>query len=291
VSLPDRPIHPLRWLLACSGGLLLAAVGCSEAATPTAVQADVVATDAAATGCSGTVLFGTPGPKTGLDNSQCQPSCSCGGATKTAVPLQPDDLQRLRGLQLAVPLPELTSDPYLLPAPPVPADAVCGVVLQPAGQYALQDFASVAAAKAAGAVASHSGVCGLCSTLADLAVYAEQPDLTDPVRDCGLVHAGGEPADHVACLQALGFTKPCAQIWYWNTLHTREQCGSVCLKLLSAPYHEPDGSLNECLQCDEDQSGPVFKAVAGRTRRNTGLASNMCRPCSEVQWFDHRYGW
>lgn len=26
-----------------------------------------------------------------------------------------------------------------------------------------------------------------------------------------------------------------------------------------------DGRLNACLQCDEDRSGPVFKATAGRT--------------------------
>ena len=66
-------------------------------------------------------------------------------------------------------------------------------------------------------------------------------------------------------------------------------CLQVCLDLLDAPYHEDDGSLNECLQCDEDLSGPVFKAVAGRTRRNTGLASALCRPCDEVRQVVHRY--
>ena len=59
--------------------------------------------------------------------------------------------------------------------------------------------------------------------------------------------------------------------------------------MLNDPYNLPDGSLNACLQCDEEQSGPVFKAVAGRSRRNTGLASSMCRPCSEVRPLDHHY--
>jgi hypothetical protein len=36
-------------------------------------------------------------------------------------------------------------------------------------------------------------------------------------------------------------------------------------------------------------SGPVFKAVAGRTRRNTGIASALCRPCSEVRPLLHDY--
>jgi len=33
---------------------------------------------------------------------------------------------------------------------------------------------------------------------------------------------------------------------------------------------KPDGSLNDCLQCDEDKSGPNFKWFSGRTRYNFG---------------------
>ena len=88
---------------------------------------------------------------------------------------------------------------------------------------------------------------------------------------------------------ALGFTEPCAQIWYFNTLHTRERCLAPCVAALDEPYHLPDGSLNECILCDEVQSGPVFKAVAGRTRRNSGVASALCRPCREVRPIVHRY--
>ena len=39
------------------------------------------------------------------------------------------------------------------------------------------------------------------------------------------------------------------------------------------PYNQEDGTLNPCLQCDEDVFGPVFKALAGRTRRKSGLAA------------------
>ena len=53
------------------------------------------------------------------------------------------------------------------------------------------------------------------------------------------------------------------------------------------PHHNPDGSLNDCIQCDEDQSGAVFKAIAGRTRRNSGLASALCRPCDSVYQVSH----
>jgi hypothetical protein len=48
-----------------------------------------------------------------------------------------------------------------------------------------------------------------------------------------------------------------------------------------------DGGLNECLQCDEDRSGPVFKAVAGRTRRNSGIRSSIERPDAQVSHVVH----
>jgi hypothetical protein len=41
----------------------------------------------------------------------------------------------------------------------------------------------------------------------------------------------------------------------------------------------PDCPMNDCLQCDEDNSGPMFAKYAGRTRRNTGLESCITRPC------------
>ena len=45
----------------------------------------------------------------------------------------------------------------------------------------------------------------------------------------------------------------------------------------------PACALNDCLQCDEDEAGPVFKAVAGRTRRRSGLESAIARPCSKAK--------
>ena len=168
---------------------------------------------------------------------------------------------------------------------------MCAVVVEDAAahRYHLADFATEDAARAAGAVPTHFGGCGVCSTLTDLAVYMANPDLTQPVRQCGLDHLNDPPADHIQCLLDLGFTYPCAQIWYFNTIHTKDACAAPCFLALSQTYHEPDGTLNECLRCDEVESGPVFKAVAGRTRRNTGLASALCRPCSEVRPLVHAY--
>lgn len=66
-------------------------------------------------------------------------------------------------------------------------------------------------------------------------------------------------------------------------------CLQPCLASFTDPYNQPDGTLNPCLACDEMKSGPVFKAVAGRTRRNSGLPNAICRPCAEVQPLVHAY--
>jgi len=228
--------------------------------------------------CEG--LFGAPIPLTGLDGDTCAPEVA-GDTRWTPQALGADELAWLRAQADLAPAPLLTTDPYAGPAPPDPdPDEVCAVHLEPDG-YRLQTWPGPEAAAAGGGHVTHGGACGACSTLQDLAVYAEQADLTAPVRACGLEHLG-DPAGLEACVAALGFTPACAQIWTFNVLHTQAACGAVCFELLEAPYHEPDGDLNACLACDEAESGPVFKAVAGRTRRNTGLPNALCRPCAEV---------
>lgn len=227
---------------------------------------------------------------TGLTDEQCRPSCGCGGETWNAPSWDAARIAALRVWTLEN-VPELlSSDPYAADVPEVPNDSVCAVLITNAAthSYRLETFATESDALGAGGIVTHKGVCGMCSALADLAVYAETLDLTTPVRQCGIDHA--DLAGDIACLRALQFTEPCAQIWAYNTQHTRQECASICLPLLTAPYHDADGTLNACLQCDEDQSGPVFKAVAGRTRRNTGIASALCRPCNEVVRLSHDYG-
>ena len=239
--------------------------------------------------CAGDVLFGRPVAKTGLGPDMCGPVCSCGGAPWEAPEYGEDEIAALLQRELLDPPAALLADPYAGPAPePGAPDEVCAVI--PEGlQYRLKTYASAAAAQADGATPTHFGACGLCSSLADLAVYMRYPDLGAPVTQCGIDNLAGPMEAHLECLAALGFTPVCAQIWYYNTVNTRSKCAKTCFPLIDAPYHTPDGALNECLQCDEDLSGPIFKKVAGRTRRNTGLASSLCRPCSEVHPLLHQY--
>ncbi|MEW5743741.1 MAG: hypothetical protein AB1938_32815 [Myxococcota bacterium] len=240
-------------------------------------------------GCQA-ALFGRPVAQTGLSADQCKPSCECGAERWDSPEWTTARLDALRSWTLETPFAEVTVDPYASPAPP-PAAGVCAVVATDlmARRYRVETFPTVDAAHDAGAFLTHHGACGVCSTLEDLRVYAADPDLGAPVKQCGLDTFSQGFEANVQCLQRLGFTRPCAQIWAWNTANTRRKCLEPCVLFGGDPYHLPDGGLNACLACDEKESGPVFKAVAGRTRRNTGIASAMCRPCSEAAPVPHDY--
>ncbi len=281
----------LRAVASVAFALGLVVCGCGSDAPGSGATTGGTAGGGGAATCEAAHLFGLPNDTTGLDATQCAPSCGCGASAWAPEPWTDARVAALRTWTLLEPPAELASDPYAVAPPAPPAGQVCGFVADDlaARTYRLTTFDSDAAATQAGAIVTHQDACGLCSTLEDLAVYAETPDLTAPVRQCGIDTFGDGLEADVACLEGLGFTRACAQIWAYNTQHTRSECLSTCSALLDAPYHEPDGTLNACLLCDEEKSGAVFKAVAGRTRRNTGVPSAMCRPCETVARLEHAY--
>ena len=256
--------------------LLLIFSACED--TPTIVETAPIS-------CEGT-MFGLPISTTGLDTSLCKPYCECKNFVSRD--FTNEQIATLRTWTLSNPYSELTSNPY--DEPVAAADSmVCAVIVEDLAQkiYRLESFPNVESVDDADAILTHHDACGYCSTLKDFAVYAENRDVGDDVRTCMLNNLL-EPFDTlVSCLQEIGFTKPCAQIWAYNGRHTQQNCFQVCIS--DTIYHLPDGSLSPCLQCDEDISGPIFKAEAGRTRRNTGLASSICRPCAEVEPVEHNY--
>jgi hypothetical protein len=187
----------------------------------------------------------------------------------------------------------IKEDPYLIwraaEPTPAPAGVVCGVQFESDRvHYRLSTFATPEAARGAGFAVTHTGTCGTCSTLQDLAVYLEKPDLTEPVRACGIsLDASGS----LTCLEHIGFSTACAQTWLFNLENTRRQCFEVCVLswIKGEAATQRDGRLNACLQCDEDRSGPVFKATAGRTRRNSGIHSSIPRPNDQIAPIVHDY--
>ncbi len=164
---------------------------------------------------------------------------------------------------------------------------------------------------------THENHCGVCSSLDDLALYLEKPDMTSPVRKCGMRVLMSRA---VSCLQGLGFSEACSYIWFWNTRSTRKSCLGTCLRYITAPNNmyskgvshcRPDlcpntingepachetswrksyFRLNPCIACDECRSGGVFKRVAGRTRRASGAPSAIRRDPRLVYPVTHFYG-
>lgn len=235
--------------------------------------------------CDG-ILFGIPNKNTGLSDKRCKPECAC----KEFVSKQftSEQLDTLKSWKLTVPYQEITENPYKQPLIEK-EKGVCAVVVDSLAtkEYHLETFPSEEVAVQEGAYVTHTDACGVCSTLQDLAVYAGNLDIGADVKKCGLDNFIKPFEELVACIESLGFSRPCAQIWAYNTRNTQEKCLDVCLEKDS--YNAQSGALSPCLQCDEVKSGPVFKAVAGRTRRNTGIANSICRPCTEVNPIQHNY--
>lgn len=198
------------------------------------------------------------------------------------------DIHALRSWRLLNPAEPLSGDPFS--ESPIEqeetTEAYCAAIpVDPSPQvrtYRLDTFPTERAAHAAGGQITHRGRCGACSSFEDLAAYIEHRDLNRAGRLCGLQGIFA-PRTQVDCLRGLGFTEPCAQIWSFNIDNTRSECMGTCTKTLPTKHKLPDGSLNPCLACDEENSGPTFKAVAGRTRRRSGLSSAIARPCLDAQ--------
>lgn len=137
-----------------------------------------------------------------------------------------------------------------------------------------------------GLYVTHSGACGTCSSLQDLAAYMETgPELQDLASTCG-IRGQFNKTKGIQCFLDLGFTLGCANIWYYNTVNTRRDCLRVCVSYTvsgnGSNLPPPSCDLAACINCDEVNSGDIFKQYAGRTRRNSGLLSGIVRNCSEI---------
>lgn len=217
----------------------------------------------------------------------CAPSCMCGRYTFSEPVYDEHDIHALRSWRLLIPTEVLPSD--LVSEASLEHDeapAYCAAIpVDPSPRvrtYRLETFPTERAARAAGGQVTHHGRCGACSSFQDLATYIERRDLNRAGRLCGLSGTFGSKTQF-RCLKKLGFTEACAQIWNFNIDNTRSKCMGICTKTLPTKHKLPDGSLNACLACDEENSGPTFKAFAGRTRRRSGVSSAIARPCLDAQ--------
>ncbi len=173
---------------------------------------------------------------------------------------------------------------------------VCGIKFLDENSYRLDTFDNIDALRAAdGYAVTHYLACGACSSLQDLAVYGTK-DLTEMAKFCS---RQGSTSSIKSCMQKIGFTTSCSEVWAYNGKHTAEACPWECVKAYGlfslilgkedAPPTDSNGNLNECLLCDEMMSGPGFQYGSGRTRRNTGIESEIERPEEQVYEVTHDY--
>lgn len=231
-------------------------------------------------------MYGIPVHNTGLSKENCNTLCK--DSSIISKNFSSKEYDALINYKNSIDIELLTENPYKVEINKS-TTGVCAVVIEDreAKIYHLETFESVEAAENARAIVTHVDACGACSTLQDLAVYAENLDLGASVRKLALKNFS-KPFDSLqVALESLGFTKPCAQIWAFNTRNTQKKCFAVCIT--NNRYNKKNGDLSKCLQCDETKSGPVFKAIAGRTRRNTGIVNAICRFCDEVKEVKHNY--
>lgn len=175
---------------------------------------------------------------------------------------------------------------------------VCGIrfINDKKTEYELRNFDNMAELAAVpGFSLTHYQNCGACSGLQDLAIYGSL-DLTIMAKTCSKrLDLGAKKA----CMQEIGFTEYCAAAWAYNAQQTAQSCFLVCigeyglLPLLtgteSVPPTNGQGELNACLLCDERMSGPGFQYGAGRTRRNSGIVSEIERAETEIYSVPHHY--
>lgn len=252
---------------------------CADEPPARVIQSDVTPNAS----CVG--YFGTPNENSGLNSDECNRNCLCenGAETMGTIPLQSPAFELLH----LNPQRPLVQDPYETLLSPSQSDEVCEISIDTiAGTYELKTRPRLDTSPQ---TITHTGPCGACSSLQDLHVYAANTDLTEPVRQCGILGISQGKEENIECLKTIGFSDACATIWFYNTRHTRMACLDVCLSNFNSAYVNDAGQLNACLACDETQSGPIFKKFAGRTRRNSGLASAICRPCDTVSRIPHTY--
>jgi len=96
--------------------------------------------------------------------------------------------------------------------------------------YRIKTYPSREDAESAGGFVTHVGNCGVCSTLQDLAVYANADLIgaTSPGTFCRR-QAATSFENGLACYRGLGLTQDCAKIWADTSWNTAKNCFGSCV--------------------------------------------------------------
>lgn len=173
-------------------------------------------------------------------------------------------------------------------------DDVCALSWKDDGLSNLTTFSSAAAAEANGEDVVHCGSCSQCSTLPDMKIMAEtRSTLTDDTTKCAYRMFLGKGSVSKCMEKKIGFSPSCNDCWTSNIECTFNACKFTCLKikLFGDNHNDDDGTLNECLSCDEVMCGPVFLRCSGANRRRMGILSDIGRDSNKEQCKDVDIDW
>jgi hypothetical protein len=149
------------------------------------------------------------------------------------------DLQETLISQIPLNQYTLNCDPYdeSVPCdtyPPLPANvsdtAVCALNYNKGcTEYNMTTYESREEAIFDGALVTHLGACGTCSTTQDLAVYMRVTDMTSAGEVCSVKALINEQAG-LQCYLDMGMTLPCSWTWLYDGLYDSKVCSNLtCL--------------------------------------------------------------
>ena len=150
-------------------------------------------------------------------------------------------------------------------------------------------FSSKDAAHAAGQLIRHCGACGACSTEHDVQLYYDTKDtLTEDTTSCAVLSITQGASGVTRCMdEKVNMTRGCTGCWVENVMCDLRQCVFSCLLYRmgmggSTNTGDSEGSLSDCLNCDEKLCGPAFINCAGANRRRSGIESDIERNMTHV---------
>lgn len=172
--------------------------------------------------------------------------------------------------------------------------AVCGLqYLVPASsrlcsrRYMVQSYPSREEAEADGAIVTHVGSCGVCSTTKDLAAFMSVKDITPAISKCliKVTLFGINLSNLIECVQELGITFQCANLLSLNAINLSQNCALRCQNslIMGEPNQglAPACELSDCLQCANEFTLPIFESFAGRDPHRSGILGGYAYPCTE----------
>lgn len=157
--------------------------------------------------------------------------------------------------------------------------------------YRLRTVESLEDAIATKQYITHTGACGACSSLQDLAIMIEYPEIPYRAQQCFFRSNALKYIDEaITCYEEIGFTTTCsAALSYHQKRIVDEKCGYQCAAWgydgdLGRPSCDDVSGCGACV--DGKSISARLELVAGRTFANSGYPSQKAQQCANITSVD-----